>query len=92
MNPWLEGTVLAIALTAGGAVGWVLGSRLRLRLPNAFVTTLVLAVGSLGGPVLTYRLMGPGLWSYILALLLAGVTAGIAFWPMGERQGTREWL
>jgi len=92
MNPWLEGTILTLALLIGIGMGWGAGKGLRLRMPNVPVAALVLLVGSLGGPVLTYRLMGRELGSYLLALLIAGAATGLVFWPMGQKQGEREWL
>jgi hypothetical protein len=44
MNPWLEGTLLTLALLAGIAAGWLAGQRFDLRMPNVSVATLVLVV------------------------------------------------
>ncbi len=89
---WLEGGLLTLLLLIGFGLGWVAGKLLGIRMPNAYATTVLLIVGSLGGPAVTYHFLGPGMLSYSLALLLAGLTAGLAFWPMGEKQGEREWL
>jgi hypothetical protein len=92
MNPWIEGGILTLTLVIGIAIGWVAGKGLGLRMPNVPVAALVLLVGSLGGPVLTYRLMGRELGSYLVALVIAGAVTGLVFWPMGEKQGKKEWL
>lgn len=63
-----------------------------LRMPSVWISAAALVAGSLGGPALTYKLLGASLWSYILALLIAGLVTGLTFWPMGERQGEKEWL
>lgn len=86
------GAILVVALITGFVTGWVSGKALRLAMPNVAVTTLVLTAGSLGGPLMTFALFGPGTLSYALALLVAGCTVGITFWPMGETQGQRQWL
>ncbi|MFN3650483.1 MAG: hypothetical protein ACK47B_12970 [Armatimonadota bacterium] len=92
MNPWVQGGILSLALAVGVGAGWLAGRTLRRRSPNAWVSTLILLAGSLGGPLVTYRLLGPGIVSYIAALLIAGLATGFVFWPMGEKQGEREWL
>ncbi len=92
MNPWAQAAVLSLTLLAGVGAGWLFGKLTGLRMSNVWATTLLLVAGSLGGPAVTYKLMGPGLWSYVLALLVAGFCAGLAFWPMGEKQGEKEWL
>lgn len=92
MDPWLKGALLTLALLAGVGGGWLSGKRLSLRMPHLAVSTLVLAVGSLGGPLLMERILGRGIWSYGLALVIAGAAAGLVFWPMGEKQGERQWL
>lgn len=92
MTPWAVAGALVWALLSGFGMGWWTGRRLSLRMPNAYTTTLLLLAGSLGGPLLTSRLLGGGLLSFVLALLIAGFAAGLAFWPMGERQGERQWL
>jgi hypothetical protein len=92
MSSWTKVGLLSLVLLAAAGAGWLFGARTRLRMPNVWVSSLLLVAGSLGGPALTYKLLGPGLWSYVLALSLAGFCTGLAFWPMGERQGEREWL
>lgn len=92
MNGWTFGITLSVALLAGVGAGWLFGKLTGLHSPNVWLTTLILVAGSLGGPALTYKLMGPGVWAYALALLVAGFAAGFSFWPMGERQGEKEWL
>ncbi|MFN7945137.1 MAG: hypothetical protein U0Z53_07280 [Blastocatellia bacterium] len=91
MNHWIEGGLLLLALIAGTCAGWIAGRRAGLRLPNVWVSLLVLLAGSLGGPLLTYRLMGAQVWSFMLALLLSGLAIGLTCWPMSETQGRREW-
>jgi hypothetical protein len=86
------GVLLTLALLAGFGIGWVGGRVLQLAMPNVLTTTLVLTAGSLGAPVFTYIVLGRGALSYTLALLLAGVAAGITFWPMGQPQGRKQWL
>ena len=92
MSAWTLGGLLAAALLAGFAGGWLTCGRLGLRSPNPAVSFLILLSGSLGGPALTYHLLGGTPASYALALLIAGFAAGATFWPMGEHQGAREWL
>jgi hypothetical protein len=92
MSPWLEGSFLTLALLAGIILGWLVGKRFGLRMPNVPLATLVLIAGSLGGPVLTDRLLGRGIGAYLLALLIAGAATGLTFWPMGEKQGEKKWL
>ncbi len=92
MTPLVLGVTLSLALLGGFAAGWLAGKASGLAMPNALVATLVLTAGSLGGPVATYTLFGAGTMSYVAALLLAGFSAGLSFWPMGETQGERKWL
>jgi hypothetical protein len=92
MTPWVEGVTVTLALVVGVIAGWLIGALSRLRLPNALVTTLALAAGSLGGPVVTTLVLGPGLLAHSLALLIAGLTIGLAYWPLGERPGKRQWF
>lgn len=92
MDPWLKAGLLSLALLVGTGAGWLGGKMTGLRMPNVWISAAVLVGGSLGGPALTYKLLGPGLWSYVLALLIAGLATGLTFWPMGERQGEKEWL
>lgn len=92
MNLWLKGGLITAALFIGFAVGWFVGSKLELRPPNVPVATAVLLAGVLGGPWATMALLGPSLLSFLLAMGLAGFSAGIVFWPMGRRQGEKEWL
>jgi hypothetical protein len=92
MSAWTLGGLLVAALLAGFAAGWLTCWRLGLRSPNAAISFLVLLTGSLGGPALGYHVLGSSPMSYALALLAAGFAAGATFWPMGERQGAREWL
>lgn len=91
-SPLTLGIVLSATLLAGFLAGWILFSRLGLRSPNAWVTVVILLAGSVGGPAVTYHVLGARPLSYVLALLAAGFAAGVAFWPMGRTQGTREWL
>ena len=86
------GAILVVALLTGFVTGWLVGKARRLAMPNVLAATLVLTAGSLGGPLLTYALLGRGTLSYAVALLVAGCSAGITFWPMGETQGQRQWL
>lgn len=92
MGPWAQGALLTAALAGGFAAGWFGGKALGARIPSVWVSTLVLVVGSLGGPLLTWEWLGRGTLSYVLALVVAGGAAGIVFWPMGLTQGEREWL
>lgn len=92
MSPWTLAFVLVVALLTGFACGWWLLKSLGVRSPNAWVTMIILLAGAVGGPAVTYALMGPRPLSYIVALLAAGFTAGATFWPMSKPQGTREWL
>lgn len=92
MNPWLVGVAVTLALVVGVIVGWLIGALARVRSPNALASTLVLAAGSLGGPVVTTLLLGPGLLGHSLALLVAGLGIGLVFWPLAERPGKRQWF
>ena len=92
MNPWVQAGLLSLVLLMAAAAGWLFGKLTGLRMPNVWLTTLLLVAGSLGGPAVTYKLMGPSMWSYVLALSVAGFCTGLAFWPMGEKQGEKEWL
>jgi hypothetical protein len=92
MQTWMLGAVLTAALTGGFVAGWFGMRRLRIRMPNAWVSFGVLLAGSLGAPALTFHLLGPTPFSFTTALLAAGFSAGATFWPMGQEQGTREWL
>lgn len=91
MAPWLQGIILVLSLVVGIGVGWTVGRKIDLRMPNAWVTALVLAAGSLGGPVVTYKTMGPVMPSFILALIICGFCSGLILWPMGEKHGEEEW-
>ena len=84
--------LLTCALLAGFVTGWLVGRTFVVTMPNAFVAALVLVAGSLGGPVVTYTLLGPGRMSYAAALLVAGFAAGFTFWPMGQPQHERQWF
>jgi hypothetical protein len=92
MNPWILGGLLTLALLAGFAAGWFGLRRLGVAMPNAWVSFLVLLAGSLGAPAATYHALGATPVSYVTALLAAGFAAGATFWPMGEKQGQRQWL
>ena len=92
MIRWELVAVLIGALMLGFGSGWLLCSRANLRSPNAWVTTLILMAGSVGGPAVTYGLAGATPTSYALAVAVAGFAAGATFWPMGRTQGAREWL
>jgi hypothetical protein len=92
VNPWILGGVLTLALIAGFAVGWFGMRSLGIRMPNAWVSFVVLLAGSLGAPALTYHLIGATPTSFVVALLGAGFCAGATFWPMGQTQGERQWL
>ena len=88
MSFWLECMGFVAALLGGFLAGWNIGSMFRLTMPNVMVTVAVLIAGSLGGPVVTFAWLGPGVWSFAVALLVAGAAAGLTFWPMGQTQGT----
>jgi NhaP-type Na+/H+ or K+/H+ antiporter len=92
MSPSLLGAILVGALLAGFAAGWMGGRALRWTMPNVLTATAVLIAGSLGGPVMSERLIGQGPASYLVAVLIAGFAAGLTFWPMGETQGQRQGL
>ena len=92
MSAWVQGGLLSGALVAGFLAGWFGGRALGLRMPSVWISTAVLVAGSLGGPLLTWELIGRGPLSYVAALVIAGGAAGIVFWPMGLPQGEREWL
>lgn len=87
-----DAVVLIAALVVGFIAGWVVGARVGIRMPNVLVSSVVLVAGSLGGPVLAFSWLGAHRWSHALALVLAGAAAGVTFWPMGQRQGQRQWL
>jgi hypothetical protein len=84
--------LLSITLLVGFVAGWFSGKALRVTMPNAFVAAAVLATGSLGGPIATYWVLGARALSYVVALLVAGWTAGLVFWPMGQPQESRQWF
>jgi hypothetical protein len=88
---WLA-LLLVVGLLAGFAGGWLAARRAGFRSPGPWATFAILLAGSLGGPAVTYTVIGATPPSYIAAVFLAGVSAGVTFWPMGERQGSREWL
>lgn len=92
MSAWIQAGVLALALIAGFAAGWIAGKRTGLRMPSLWVSAVFLILGSLGGPLLTFKLLGRGDLSYIVALLIAGAATGVVFWPMSLKQGEKQWL
>lgn len=92
MTPWTTAAVLVSALLVGFAAGWAVMARAGVRSPNVWVTVLILLTGSVGGPALSMRLLGPTLLSFASALTLAGFAAGSTFWPMAKAQGTQQWL
>jgi uncharacterized membrane protein (DUF441 family) len=92
VSSWTLAIVLTTALLAGFCCGWIAGRAFKLRAPNVAIATGILVAGSLGGPLVTYTTLGASAWSHALALLLAGLATGVTFWPMGERQGRRQWL
>jgi choline-glycine betaine transporter len=92
MNIWIEAGIFTVSLLAGFAAGWTAGLKAALNMPNIVVSTLILLSGSLGGPYLTYELMGSSILSYSVALFTAGFTTGLVFWPMGEEQGKKQLL
>ncbi len=87
-------TLLSCALLFGTWAGWVIGHRNGWRMPNAVVATAVLVLGALGGPLLTFAAAGgePGPVAFAAAVTIAGLATGLTFWPMGQRQGERQWL
>lgn len=92
MNAWLLGGLLTGALIAGFAAGWFGMRRMGIRMPNAWVSFVVLLAGSVVAPAVTYHTLGATPLSFATALLFSGFAAGATFWPMGEPQGAREWL
>lgn len=86
------GVILSISLLGGFIIGWMVGKWSGLLMPNALVTSVLLVAGSVGGPLLTYTLFGPGTLSFAGAVAIAGSAAGLVFWPMGQPQGKRQWL
>lgn len=92
MNPWIKALVLVVTLLLSVGAGWTLGKLARIHPPALPVSIAIMVAGALGGPVLTYKLLGQSILSFMVALIMAGLAMGIIFWPMSEVESEERWF